>query len=346
MLQVLKVQRSMPLQLPSPEATLRTVTEQVHTVDCSQESTQGTEDAQRAADAAGVRTQRAQLGISRRSSSWVRRKQAQMCDRQESLRQGEGGTRCGTAQATPPTLDTPGRPCEPGDSRDGAVYAAADAAHEATPDGAASGGQHCHGANGDGFGHSDTQPDVLDSGIPGWVDYFGKDPPPGWTCSPLEDWDFGSEGGYEPALFGSDGRPDEQQLPQQARREDTAAAPHLQSNGCPAAPNDTQQDSNGPRRSARQVEAGRCSAAVKPPAMRKPRGWRPPVDMFIPRVASLYCSGHRRRYGLPAARESCHCLRGLVFSQCCLIGLLKDTSYTACDSGQFEGSVGSSGLRD
>ena len=143
----------------------------------------------------------------------------------------------------------------------------------------------------------------LDNSIPGWVDLFGKDPPPGWTCAPLEDWDF-----------------DSQTTDSQPACADQPAAGHLVSNEGlleepvvlqPTHPVSKQDDLTRTRSAicvgavpAQQSESRTASRAVIAAPMRTPRGWCSPVDMLIPRGASLYCSRYRRRYGLPNARAS------------------------------------------
>ena len=223
----------------------------------------------------------------------------------------------GAAAATPPVRGMSSRPCEPDSVADGGCTAP-DAAADAPPCCAASDGHHCSGADGEIFGSGGLRSEP-DSGVPGWVDFFGKDPPPGWTCSPLEEWDFGSDDDTA-AACSVECRADEPASPEHAQLIDTAAALAPQSEALPAALGNAQQDAQ--HAPDRQPGARTQSAAVNPPPVRTPRGWRSPVDMLIPRTASLYCSGHRRRYGLPVARETrcrpsqAHFLR-MLCTVCC-----------------------------
>ncbi len=266
-----------------------------------QEPTQAT--AERAEDEAGRCAQQGQLGVGRRPSSWTRRKMARLHALQQrppTARQHSCAA-LGAADATPPGRGTSSRPRDHDVSAvDGRCIAKAPAA-EAPPYGASSDSQHCRGADGYGSGSSDMRSEP-DSCVPGWVDFFGKDPPPGWTCSPLEEWGFNSdEDDDKGAACSGECQAGEPTAPEHAPRNDSAAAPGPQSVALPAGPSNALQDAQ--RAPDRQPEATKQSTAVKPPPVRTPRGWRSPVDMLIPRAASLHCSGHRRRYGLPVARE-------------------------------------------
>ena len=328
--QVLKDQRSAEQQLPAPDAALRTVTERGLETECSEEPAQVAVDAQQAEGAAGAGVRPSELAVDRRPSSWARRKRARLLSTQQqrppTAAQGDSATQ-GAADAAPPVWGTPGRPCESGDGTQDGRCTAAGPALSAPPDGTASDGQHCRSADCEGSGDDNSQPEA-GSGVPGWVDFFGKDPPPGWTCAPLEDWDFGSDdnGPADPICSR---RAEEQALPEQSRCVNTASSPHQQPAASAAAPSNAQQDGDTQGKPHCQPEQRNRTTAGKPPPLRTPRGWRSPVDMLIPRAASLYCSGHRRRYGLPAARES-QC-RPSSCTRCCSDLLLRHT-LLACSA--------------
>jgi len=236
----------------------------------------------------------------RRPSSWIRRRRAQLraehaSDPSARLHDHAASDALPGAR---PADTTPSGPAVAITQRQEAAATAevrqrTDPLHYASSD-----GDHCRGPDRNAQPDADVMTQEVDNSIPGWVDLFGKDPPPGWTCAPLEDWDFDSQStdsqpisADQPAT--SHTSPDEEfreDLTEPVDDQDHRAKTHP---GIPVA-----------AVSAQQSEARTGSRSARAAPTRTPRGWCSPVDMLIPRGASLYCSRYRRPYGLPNARAS------------------------------------------
>ena len=247
----------------------------------------------------------AEFSAVRRPSSWIRRRARQRAEHVSDTSARQQGSATADALSGAHTADTiPSSPDEPLVSGQQEEAAAASEVRQRTDPlrFVPSDGDHCRGPDGGAQLAADAELPDLDDSIPGWVDLFGKDPPPGWPCSPLDEWDFGSASAdVYPACAAQPAR--SQTMPEQGLPGEPMATLPLHPVPCRTETNRTQpvvSNTTVPPQQPGSARGNAEAAAAVP--MRTPRGWRSPVDMLIPRGPSLYCSRYRRRYGLPNAR--------------------------------------------
>lgn len=178
-------------------------------------------------------------------------------------------------------------------------------------------GQHCtlSGSGSDKSaeaGHGSEE----QSRLPGLY-LLGKAPPAGWSCSPMEDWSFGSSDdlvAMDTAVHTAAGTPAEVSgigaapalvVPQAGMPDNGGALPEQAAQGAKArglAAVAAARDGGAHPSAAGRRPSG-APAAAENPACRRPDGFRTPAQLTISCRIFMYSTHANRRNGLPSLGE-------------------------------------------